>query len=264
MRVRLRYAKLGKVRFTSHRDVARLWERALRRANLPVATTQGFNPRPRLHFGLALSTGHESLAEYLDVDLRDEGAEGLDPAELPGLLTPLLPPGLTVEAAAVLDAGAVSLQQAVTHCTWWLDLPGASPAELVSEVARLLAAERLPVQRERKGRAVVDDLRPGILSLAVLGPAGPVTAGDGAVGDGVVAGGPGGCTRLEAVLATQPRGIRPGELLSVFDPPRPDPVEEGGRVVRAQQWISAGGAAHEPLGLPGAATPAPHAVARAS
>jgi radical SAM-linked protein len=259
MRVRLRYSKLGKVRFTSHRDVARLWERALRRAELPVATTQGFNPRPRLHFGLALSTGHESLAEYLDVDLRDEAAAGVDPATLPGVLTPLLPPGLTVEAAAVLDTGAPSLQQAVTHCTWWLDLPDATAAELVPEVARLLAAERLPVQRERKGRTVVDDLRPGILSLAVLGPAGPVTAGD-----GEPAGGPAGCVRLEAVLATQPRGIRPGELLSVFDPPRPDPVEEGGRVVRAQQWISAGGAAHEPLGRAGAATPAPHAVARAS
>ena len=69
MRVRLRFTKAGKVRFTSHRDVARMWERAVRRAGLPVSYSEGFSPRAKLHFGLALSTGHESIAEYLDVDL---------------------------------------------------------------------------------------------------------------------------------------------------------------------------------------------------
>jgi radical SAM-linked protein len=67
MRVRLRFAKVGKVRWTSHRDVARMWERALRRIRLPLAYTQGFSPRPKVSFGLALSTGHESVAEYLDI-----------------------------------------------------------------------------------------------------------------------------------------------------------------------------------------------------
>jgi radical SAM-linked protein len=72
----VRFTKLGKVRFTSHRDVARLWERALRKAGVPVAYTGGFAPRPRLHFGLALPTGYESHAEYLDVDLTS-GLAGL-------------------------------------------------------------------------------------------------------------------------------------------------------------------------------------------
>ena len=71
MRVRLRFSKLGKVRWTSHRDVARMWERAFRRISLPLAYTQGFSPRPRVSFGLALPTGAESVAEYLDVDLDD-------------------------------------------------------------------------------------------------------------------------------------------------------------------------------------------------
>lgn len=69
MEVRVRYAKVGKVRFLSHRDLARILERAVRRAGLPVAYSQGYSPRARLHFGLALSTGYESLAEYLDIDL---------------------------------------------------------------------------------------------------------------------------------------------------------------------------------------------------
>src|SRR6188474_2710347 len=81
-RYRIRFSKLGKIRFTSHRDVARMWERALRRATLPVAYTEGFSPHPKLSFGLALSTGHESLGEYLDVDLAKPSELGSFPAGL--------------------------------------------------------------------------------------------------------------------------------------------------------------------------------------
>ena len=65
--VRLRYAKRGKIRWISHRDVARALERAFRITELPLAFTGGFSPRPRVSFGLALSTGHESDAEYVDL-----------------------------------------------------------------------------------------------------------------------------------------------------------------------------------------------------
>ncbi|HVT77145.1 MAG TPA: TIGR03936 family radical SAM-associated protein, partial [Acidimicrobiales bacterium] len=66
MKLRIRYTKLGKVRWISHRDIARCVERAVRRAKLPVAYSEGFSPRPRIAFGLALPTGAESSAEYLD------------------------------------------------------------------------------------------------------------------------------------------------------------------------------------------------------
>ena len=79
MRLRVRYSKKGKVRFTSHRDVARIWERALRRVGLPMAYSQGFSPRPKMSFGLALSTGHESEAEFLELELsEDEKGETVD------------------------------------------------------------------------------------------------------------------------------------------------------------------------------------------
>ena len=87
MRIRFRFTKLGKIRFTSQRDVARMWERALRRAQLPLAYTEGFSPRPQLSFGLALPTTCESLAEYLDVVL-DE-----DRPETAGIVASELPPG---------------------------------------------------------------------------------------------------------------------------------------------------------------------------
>src|SRR3954466_12463420 len=93
MTVRIRFSKLGKIRFTSHRDVARMWERALRRAAVPVAYTEGFSPHPKLSFGLALSTGHESFGEYLDIDL----AEPVDVESIPARLDPCLPIGLDVQ-----------------------------------------------------------------------------------------------------------------------------------------------------------------------
>jgi radical SAM-linked protein len=246
MRVRFRFTKLGKVRFTSHRDVARLWERALRRAALPVASTEGFSPRPKVHFGLALSTGHESLGEYLDVDLRgpDGDSPPVDVDALPRLLTPLLPQGLDVETAAVIDRSWPSLQEAVTACSWHIELGGIGRDDAALAVDKLLAAESVPVVRERKGKRVEDDIRPAILRLCVLGT---VDQGDGVV--------------LDVDLATQPRGVRPSELLDALAAHAGVRLEER-RVCRTHQWIELDGARQEPL-LPDA-TRAPHVLGRAS
>src|ERR1700689_5256175 len=91
MRVRFRFAKLGKIRFTSQRDVARMWERALRRAELPLAYSEGFSPRAQLSFGLALPTGCESLAEYVDVAIDGDrpGSAAVDEDSLPAQLSVL-------------------------------------------------------------------------------------------------------------------------------------------------------------------------------
>jgi radical SAM-linked protein len=244
VRIRLRFSKLGKIRFTGHRDVARIWERTVRRAALPVARTEGFAPRPRMHFGLALSTGYESTAEYLDIDLAEPEAAGVDLSLLPEQLSHLLPPGLRVDALEELPPGATSLQQAVTSCTWRMELPGVPAAHAGDQVRRLLDAPSLVVTRERKGQPVTDDLRPALLDLTVQA-------------------GSDGLTVLEAELATQPRGVRPAELVALFDPPHPDPIDVGGRVCRTHQWISDDGAKREPLAAPDATSPA-HAEVRAS
>lgn len=231
MKVRLRFAKLGKVRWTSHRDVARMWERAVRRVDLRLAYTEGFSPRPKVSFGLALPTGAESVAEFLDVEL----ADGVQPdvAALPGRLSPAFPVGIDVLAATVVDERG-SLQEIVTSCRWEIEAAGAGVdvAAIEQCVAQALAAESLVVTRERKGQSATDDIRPAILSLAVL------PAGEGAL--------------LECELATQGRGLRPAELLRALDP-RLEP----GRVLRTHQWIQRDGAKWEPIPLP--ATAAPHA-----
>jgi radical SAM-linked protein len=240
MRVRLRYQKLGKVRFTSHRDVARLVERALRRVDAPVALSEGFVARPKLHFGLALPTGASSVAEYLDVDLVDDAPVDLD--ALPEALSAALPPGLDVSALGVLHEKGASLQAAVVACTWELTVAAPSSGDLSSWTNDLLDADELVVTRERKGKQVEDDLRPALLDLRVVGP---LPADRHEVGGVVV-----------AELATKPRGVRPAELLAVGDRGL---VALG--VCRLNQWIELDGARQEPLPP---ATRAPHAQARAS
>lgn len=240
LRLRVRFSKMGKVRFTSHRDVARIWERALRRAGLPVAYSEGFSPRPKLSFGLALSTGHESMGEYLDVNLR-EGA--LDGDEAVGTFAarvdPMLPEGLAIQAVEPLAPGSDSLQETVTYCTWLLELTGLEADGVAKAVDGALAAEAIMVTRERKGRAATDDIRPGILGLQVLPPGT-------------------GCGVVEAELACQPRSLRPAELVGALDP-----ALHARRVVRIHQWTQAGGARREVIPLPPAATLAPHAQVRA-
>jgi radical SAM-linked protein len=231
----VRFTKLGKVRFLSHRDIARVWERALRRAGVRVAYSEGFSPRPRLSFGLALSTGYESLGEYLDIDLADDVA----PEDLPAIVTPSLPQGLGAQLAITIPPGTDSLQQAVTSSTWHIELPHVAPGDLADAVGRVLALDELPITVERKGAEAHLDARPAIVGLAIHERV------------------------LEAELATQPRSLRPAELLRAIDP-----TWVAARVLRTHQWTSVDGARCEPIPLgdlgAGGATSTPHAEARAS
>ena len=232
MRMRFRFTKLGKVRWTSHRDLAHMWERAFRRVQLPLAYTQGFSPRPKVSFGLALPTGAESVAEYLDVELAPERAPSPDAAS-PARITPALPTGIDVVASAVLAGGGDSLQEAVTSSSWTIETAGAGHDELLHLVQQALAAHSIVITRERKGRTADEDVRRAILSCSVDG------------------------TRLDCELTAHPRTLRPSELLRAIDT-RPDTSLEAVAVRRTHQWIERDGARREPLPLD--APGAPHAL----
>lgn len=229
MRLRVRYAKRGKVRFVSHRDGARLWERALRRVGLPVATTNGFTPRPKLAFGLALPTGAESVAEYIDIDL--VAGSTLDPADpdvarsTADALSDALPVGMDVMVLAACAPDSGSLQDDVTSTTWELTGPGFTPDLLEPAVQRVLAADELLVERERKGRRRTDDVRPLVHDLRL-------DASTGA---------------LVAELVTVGRALRPSELAGALVPDV-DPLDV--RVLRTHQWIDHDGDRREVLALP--------------
>ncbi len=230
VKIRIRYAKHGKVRFTSHRDVARLFERSFRKLRLPVSYTEGFSPRPKLSFGLALTVAHESDAEYLDVDL----ATSVDLEDFCAQMTAALPEGLEVLRAVPLEPGSVSLQQAIVACSWEIEVIGLSPPEVAVAVSSIVDATELPHERTRKGKIAVVDVRPAILELEILGP----------TDRGV---------RLAALLATESVSLRPAELVQLLGPD----VEEG-MVCRTHQWTSVEPTRNEPIGLALVATGQPH------
>lgn len=240
--MRARFTKLGKVRFLSHRDVARAWERALRKVNVPIAYTEGFSPRPKVHFGLALSVGHESLGEYLDIDL--DTSQDVTPAvpididqfhEIAAALSAALPEGIECVAVAPLPRQDRSLQEAVTSCTWSIVVEGGSALEAADAVAALLAAPSLIINRERKGNVTSDDIRPYVRSLQLDPSQAPAAAS---------AADPGGGVALLAELGTQPRTLRPAELVAALGPTWTER-----RVCRLHQWIDHDGERLEPLAV---------------
>src|SRR5262245_25525512 len=150
-KVRLRFAKRGRLRFASHRDVARSFERAVRRAGVPVAHSHGFSPHPRLSWIGAAPTGSASEAEYVEIGL----TRPVEPAELAAALDAALPDGLDVLAAAVAEGTA--LADRIDASRWRVELPGVAPAELAAALDALLATQTLVVERVTpSGRREID------------------------------------------------------------------------------------------------------------
>jgi radical SAM-linked protein len=177
-RVRLRYAKRGRLRFSSHRDFARAFERALRRAAAPMAYSGGFTPHPKIAYVGAAPTGVASEAEYLEIGL----AERVDVAALARSLDAALPDGLdVVEVVEVAPTGAGSLAERMQGSHWRVELPGVDPARAEAAVAAFLAVESYPIERVTKaGRKVIDG-RAAVIR-ATVGVSGRPLGGAGAPG----------------------------------------------------------------------------------
>jgi radical SAM-linked protein len=151
----MRYAKRGRLRFTSHRDLARAFERSLRRAGVPMAYSQGFSPRPKISWFPAVPTTVSSEAEYVELQL----VEWVDPERLRSQLDVVLPPGFDLMEA--VQAGPGSLSERLEASRWRIDLPGVRVAELRDAVSRLMASDRVEVERMTKdGRRTLDARAP--------------------------------------------------------------------------------------------------------
>ncbi|MCP2165115.1 TIGR03936 family radical SAM-associated protein [Goodfellowiella coeruleoviolacea] len=161
-KLRIRYAKRGRLRFTSHRDVARTFERALRRAGVPMAYSQGFNPHPKVSWIGASPTGVASEAEYVEIQV----VEPVDPRALRTALDAALPPGLDV--LETVEAGPGALADRIEASRWRIELPGVTPDELRTAVAALLAAESVQVERLTKDGRREIDVRPAVVSAEVV------------------------------------------------------------------------------------------------
>lgn len=190
-KVRIRYAKRGRLRFISHRDFARALERALRRAGAPVAFSAGFSPHPKISYVGAAPTGAASEAEYVEIGL----AERVDPAALGAALDASLPPGLDV--VECVEAAGGSLPDRIDGSAWSVRLPGASVAAVEAALAAFLAAEVVEVDRKTKDGTRRIDARAAVrhAGVRVSGPGEP-------------------CAILDVVVRHTTPAVRPDDVLS--------------------------------------------------
>ncbi|HET7724415.1 MAG TPA: TIGR03936 family radical SAM-associated protein [Propionibacteriaceae bacterium] len=161
-RLRVRYAKRGRARFTSHRDFCRAFERALVRAQVPMAYSSGFNPHLRISYANASPTGAATEAEYLEIAL----AAVCDPTVVREALDEALPPGLDV--LEVVEAKPASLTDLLQASRWEIDLVEGDPDDLRSAVDAFLARDSVEVTRMTKAGLRTFDARAAVLELTVL------------------------------------------------------------------------------------------------
>jgi radical SAM-linked protein len=199
-RIRLRYTKRGRLRFTSHRDFQRALERALRRSAVPMAYSAGFTPHPRISFMNAASTGAASEAEYVELAL----AEHRDPELLRKQLDESLPPGLDVIEA--VEATGKDFMERLQASVWELRLDGVEPETARSAVAAFLAAESVEVQRQTKNGLRTFDARGAVVALDVVDTSEVTTGADIAAG--------GACAILRLVVRHATPAVRPDDVLS--------------------------------------------------
>ncbi|MGZ8742599.1 MAG: TIGR03936 family radical SAM-associated protein [Nocardioides sp.] len=191
-RLRIRYAKRGRLRFTSHRDFSRAFERALVRSRVPVAYSSGFNPHPRISYANAAPTGAASEGEYLEIGL----AETVDPAAVLTALDAALPDGLDV--LEVVESPGGSLADQLEASIWRITVPGLPLEAAQDAVRRFLEAEHVTVERMTKKGMRSFDCREAVVSLAAR--SGPDTGE--------------GCAILEVVLRHGTPSVRPDDVLA--------------------------------------------------
>jgi radical SAM-linked protein len=211
-RLRLRYAKRGRLRFSSHRDFQRALERALRRAGIPMAYSAGFNPHPRISYANAAPTGAASEAEYIEIAL----ARRCDVEQIRAALDEALPDGLDIIQA--VEAGPGALADRLQASVWRIELAGVDGAEagpdgLRDVVERFLAAERVEVQRMTKTGLRTFDAREPIVGIEIEAVGASSAGSD--------------CAILQVVVRHFTPAVRPDDVLSAlhavadFAPPSP-------------------------------------------
>jgi radical SAM-linked protein len=161
-RLHITFGKFDSLVYTSNLDVAKLWERVLRRAGLPILYSEGFNPRPRITLASALPLGISSECEILDVSLRE-------PISLDGLqerLTAASPAGLRLYSIVEVPVRSPTLQTRVRSSEYRIRLDdGVDLAMIQEHIDSLLNADAVEQQRERKGKAVMVNVRPLIYGM---------------------------------------------------------------------------------------------------
>jgi radical SAM-linked protein len=195
----VRYAKRGKMRFASHRDVARAFERGVRRAGVPIAHSAGFTPHPKISYAGGLPTGVASEAEYLSLALTSWS----DPAAVRERLNAALPDGIEVIKVSE-GAGGLPASQLVAS-EWQVILPGLLPRDVSPAVQEFLALEHAEVERLTSKGMRRMDARPAVVIIDLL-------ASDSVSGNGASA----GDAALRMIVKHTVPAVRPDDVLTAM------------------------------------------------
>jgi len=191
-KLRVRYAKRGRLRFSSTRDFQRALERALRRAGVPMAFSAGFHPHPKISYANAAPTGTASEAEYFEVSV----TERVDPASLREALDQALPEGLDV--LEVVEAVPGALADRLQASDWLLEFRGVPLQELRAAADALLARDTAEVTRMFKTGPKTFDVRTAVVSLGAEGSEHP------------------DCAILRVVVRHTTPAVRPDDVLTAL------------------------------------------------
>jgi radical SAM-linked protein len=224
-KLRIRYAKRGRLRFASHRDLARTLERALRRAQVPMAFSAGFSPHPKISYLGAAPTGSASEAEYLEIGL----ALRCDPEAVRVALDASLPDDVAIVECVEAAEGTGSLADRIDASVWRVELPGVTLAELAPAVEAFLASTEVTVSKQTKNGPRDIDAREAVTSASAAEEP--------------------GCAILNMVVRQVTPAVRPDDVLAALAavaglrPPLPP------RAVRAAQGrLDDTGTVADPLG----------------
>ena len=197
----VRYAKRGKMRFASHRDVARAFERGVRRAGVPIAHSAGFTPHPKISYAGGAPTGVASEAEYLSLALTSRS----DPATVRERLNAALPDGIEVIDVSE-GAGGLPASQLVAS-EWQVILPGLPPRVVAPAVQEFLALEHAEVERLTSKGMRRMDARPAVVAIDLL-------ASDSVSGDSVS--GNTASAALRMIVKHTVPAVRPDDVLTAM------------------------------------------------
>ncbi|MHB1653656.1 MAG: TIGR03936 family radical SAM-associated protein [Desulfitobacteriaceae bacterium] len=163
--LRIAYSKVEAAKYIAHLDLTRVFERAMRRAKIPVAYSEGFNPHPKLAFGSALAVGVEGEREYVDIELRQD----MDIGEVLGRLQEQLPSGIRLLEGRVFAPGTKALMAVLNSASYRIRVPMALPIHaerLADGIHEWLSREHVAYSRYSKKGRTDKDIRPWVKHLA--------------------------------------------------------------------------------------------------
>ncbi len=240
----VRYAKRGKMRFASHRDVARAFERGVRKAGLPIAYSAGFTPHPKISYAGGAPTGVASEAEYLSLGLTDRQ----DETQVCQRLDAALPDGIDViDVTEDVGKGAGTAFGHLEASQWRVVLPGVGPAAAQRAVAGFLTLGEAPVERLTDKGVRRLDARAAVVEMNVV-DMGPTTA-DPDGGQRAAVTGLEDCAILRMVVLHTAPAVRPEDILTALreqvgiipsSPPMTTRMAQGPRALLTREALLTG------------------------